>query len=218
MSSPALFGWGRCAGVFSAFDAGKVWDRIAGGGLTLFMAVPTIYVKLIDAWEKASAAERERMSEGCRRMRLMARLEHEVGARPGVAAGRHCGLVQRWDVGMGWENHAGGDAGPPISLSLNQARAKHSRKRIFLDLGIRLPVWRVYPAGVSAGSSLPAISKVQTGGFTSVGVGEETPRVLGVRRIFRRAGIDPMFQRGTKKEAFRQSPRTVAAGRARMAT
>ena len=62
---------GAVCEIFPAFDAGKVWDRIAGGGLTLFMAVPTIYVKLIDAWEKASAAERERMSEGCRRMRLM---------------------------------------------------------------------------------------------------------------------------------------------------
>ena len=62
---------GAVCEIFPAFDAEKVWDRIAGGGLTLFMAVPTIYVKLIDAWEKASAAERERMSQGCRRMRLM---------------------------------------------------------------------------------------------------------------------------------------------------
>jgi malonyl-CoA/methylmalonyl-CoA synthetase len=53
------------------FDAAEVWERIARGGLTLFMAVPTIYVKLIDAWEKAAPADRERMSAGCRRMRLM---------------------------------------------------------------------------------------------------------------------------------------------------
>ena len=53
------------------FDAGEVWNRIARGGLTLFMAVPTIYVKLIDAWEKASPADRKRMSDGCAQMRLM---------------------------------------------------------------------------------------------------------------------------------------------------
>jgi malonyl-CoA/methylmalonyl-CoA synthetase len=53
------------------FDPAKVWERIVRGGLTLFMAVPTIYVKLIDAWEKAAPADRERMSAGCRRMRLM---------------------------------------------------------------------------------------------------------------------------------------------------
>ncbi len=46
---------GAVCEIFPAFDARKVWDRIARGGLTLFMAVPTIYVKLIDAWEKASA-------------------------------------------------------------------------------------------------------------------------------------------------------------------
>jgi malonyl-CoA/methylmalonyl-CoA synthetase len=35
------------------------------------MAVPTIYVKLIDAWERSSPADRKAMSDGCRRMRLM---------------------------------------------------------------------------------------------------------------------------------------------------
>ena len=62
---------GAVCEIHPAFDARKVWDRIAQGGLTLFMAVPTIYVRLIDAWETASPAERERMSRGCRRMRLM---------------------------------------------------------------------------------------------------------------------------------------------------
>jgi len=62
---------GAVCEIHPAFDARKVWDRIAGGGLTLFMAVPTIYVKLIDAWEKASPAERDQMSRGCRKMRLM---------------------------------------------------------------------------------------------------------------------------------------------------
>ncbi len=62
---------GAVCEILPAFDARKVWDRIARGDLTLFMAVPTIYVKLIDAWEKASASERERMSRGSSRMRLM---------------------------------------------------------------------------------------------------------------------------------------------------
>jgi len=62
---------GAVCEIFPEFDAYKVWDRIARGGLTLFMAVPTIYVKLIDAWEKVSASEQEHMSRGCGRMRLM---------------------------------------------------------------------------------------------------------------------------------------------------
>jgi malonyl-CoA/methylmalonyl-CoA synthetase len=62
---------GAVCEIFPAFDTQKVWERIAQGGLTLFMAVPTIYVKLIEAWQKAAPLEQKRMSEGCRRMRLM---------------------------------------------------------------------------------------------------------------------------------------------------
>jgi malonyl-CoA/methylmalonyl-CoA synthetase len=62
---------GAVCEIFPRFEAQEVWKRIAQGGLTLFMAVPTIYVKLIAAWEKASEAEQQRMSEGCRQMRLM---------------------------------------------------------------------------------------------------------------------------------------------------
>ena len=57
--------------ILPRFDAGEVWDRIVQGGLTLFMAVPTIYIRLIDAWERASVQDRMRMSEACGRLRLM---------------------------------------------------------------------------------------------------------------------------------------------------
>lgn len=53
------------------FDAKETWDRIASGRLTLLMAVPTVYQRLIAAWKEAPADARERMSAGCRRMRLM---------------------------------------------------------------------------------------------------------------------------------------------------
>ncbi len=53
------------------FDAQEVWRRFMRGDLTLFMAVPTVYAKLIAAWEAASAGDRKRMSEGSARMRLM---------------------------------------------------------------------------------------------------------------------------------------------------
>lgn len=68
--SCALWAGAVCE-IIPEFDAGKVWDRVSRGGLTLFMAVPTIYMKLIDAWEKADCAGRRRMSDGCRGMRLM---------------------------------------------------------------------------------------------------------------------------------------------------
>jgi len=68
--SCALWAGAVCE-IIPEFDARKVWDRIVQGGLTLFMAVPTIYVKLIDTWQKSSPADQKRMSEGCRKMRLM---------------------------------------------------------------------------------------------------------------------------------------------------
>ena len=53
------------------FDATAVWDLIANGSITVFMAVPTIYVKLIAAWEAASPERRALLSEGCGGLRLM---------------------------------------------------------------------------------------------------------------------------------------------------
>ncbi len=53
------------------FDAVTVWERIAGGDLTLFMAVPTIYVKLIAAWDASSPGKRAILSGGAVRLRLM---------------------------------------------------------------------------------------------------------------------------------------------------
>jgi malonyl-CoA/methylmalonyl-CoA synthetase len=53
------------------FDAERAWEAIAAGRLTLFMAVPTIYGRLIAAWEAAAEERRRAMGAGCRAMRLM---------------------------------------------------------------------------------------------------------------------------------------------------
>ena len=66
----ALWAGAECH-LLSKFDAETVWNRICDGDLTLFMAVPTIYVKLIAAWETASKERQKSMSEGCAKMRLM---------------------------------------------------------------------------------------------------------------------------------------------------
>ena len=62
---------GAVCEMHTGFDAARVWQRIAEGGLTLFMAVPTIYAKLINAWEAAGPEQRAAFSDGCRRLRLM---------------------------------------------------------------------------------------------------------------------------------------------------
>lgn len=68
--SCALWSGATCQ-MLPRFDANAVWDCIAGGDVTLFMAVPTVYVKLIAAWDKASPERRARLSQGCARLRLM---------------------------------------------------------------------------------------------------------------------------------------------------
>ena len=68
----ALWAGARCD-ILARFDAEHVWERIARGDLTLFMAVPTIYGKLISAWEAAPPERRRAWSLGCAPpgMRLM---------------------------------------------------------------------------------------------------------------------------------------------------
>jgi malonyl-CoA/methylmalonyl-CoA synthetase len=68
--SCALWAGATCE-MLPRFEANAVWDCIAEGKLTLFMAVPTIYVKLIAAWEAASPSRREQLSEACMKLRLM---------------------------------------------------------------------------------------------------------------------------------------------------
>jgi malonyl-CoA/methylmalonyl-CoA synthetase len=53
------------------FDAEETWARIELGRLSVFMAVPTIYGRLIAAWEAAPAERRATWSRECRQMRLM---------------------------------------------------------------------------------------------------------------------------------------------------
>jgi malonyl-CoA/methylmalonyl-CoA synthetase len=55
-----------------AFDQAAVWERfLRGDGLTLFMAVPTVYARLAEAWDRADSAGRAAMRAACRRLRLM---------------------------------------------------------------------------------------------------------------------------------------------------
>jgi malonyl-CoA/methylmalonyl-CoA synthetase len=62
---------GACCELLPRFDAGETWSRLVSGRLSLFMAVPTIYSRLIAEWERASPADRAAMSAGCRALRLM---------------------------------------------------------------------------------------------------------------------------------------------------
>jgi malonyl-CoA/methylmalonyl-CoA synthetase len=54
-----------------AVDAETIWSELNDGGVTVFMAVPTIYHRLIASWDAASVEEQQRRSDAAHRMRLM---------------------------------------------------------------------------------------------------------------------------------------------------
>lgn len=56
---------------FARFEMNAILDRVRAEAYTLFMAVPTIYVKLIQALEAASEADRAAIVDGFKKMRLM---------------------------------------------------------------------------------------------------------------------------------------------------
>ena len=66
----ALWNGATCE-ILPGFDARAVWERLGRGELTLYMAVPTVYRRLIEAWEAADPAERAAWSQGASACRLM---------------------------------------------------------------------------------------------------------------------------------------------------
>ncbi len=61
---------GACCQILPAFDAAEVWERLARGDVTLYMAVPTLYRRLIRTWEGTDEETRRRWSAGARTLRL----------------------------------------------------------------------------------------------------------------------------------------------------
>ena len=62
---------GAVCEIMPVFRPVEVWRRLASGAITLYMAVPTVYARLIDAWESAGPEERAAWSAGARSCRLM---------------------------------------------------------------------------------------------------------------------------------------------------
>lgn len=59
----------RCS-ILARFDAAEVWERLATDRVTVFMAVPTIYTRLLDEYERAEEAQREQWRRGAEGLRL----------------------------------------------------------------------------------------------------------------------------------------------------
>jgi malonyl-CoA/methylmalonyl-CoA synthetase len=112
----ALWSGATCE-MMPGFDAVEVWDRISRGHLTLYMAVPTIYRRLIEAWEGADGGTRERWSAGAKACRLMvsgsAALPVPTLERWEELTGQR--LLERYgmtEIGMGLSNPLHGERRP----------------------------------------------------------------------------------------------------------
>lgn len=102
---------------FAKFDAATIFDRVRADAYTLFMAVPTIYVKLIQALEAASPADRAAFVAGFAKMRLMvsgsAALPASVHEQWTALTGQK--LLERYgmtEIGMALSNPLHGERRP----------------------------------------------------------------------------------------------------------
>jgi malonyl-CoA/methylmalonyl-CoA synthetase len=112
----ALWTGARCT-MHPGFDAQATWDAIAAGDLTLFMAVPTIYSRLIAAWQAAPPERQRLLSDASARLRLV--VSGSAALPVGVLAqwrelGGHT-LLERYgmtEIGMALSNPLHGERRP----------------------------------------------------------------------------------------------------------
>ena len=109
---------------FADFEPVEVWNRLASGEVSVFMAVPTMYVRLLQAWDEADDFTRVRWSRGAGGVRLMtsgsAALPASVFDRWAGVTGQP--LLERYgltEVGMVLSNpyqgeRRGGTVGQPL--------------------------------------------------------------------------------------------------------
>ncbi|WP_281541757.1 acyl-CoA synthetase [Maribacter aestuarii] len=108
---------GACCEFLPRFDAASAWEVVKSGRLSLFMAVPTIYYKLISYWESAVDQEQQVLTAAASKLRLMvsgsAALPVTVLEKWEEITGQT--LLERYgmtEIGMGLSNSYRGERRP----------------------------------------------------------------------------------------------------------
>jgi malonyl-CoA/methylmalonyl-CoA synthetase len=103
--------------MFGEFDVDRVLERVAADAFTVFMAVPTIYVKLVAKFDAAAAHDAARWARSFRGLRLMvsgsAALPASLHARWEQLTGQR--LLERYgmtEIGMALSNSLHGERRP----------------------------------------------------------------------------------------------------------
>ena len=160
----AMWAGGVCE-FLSPFEPNAVWNRVAVGGLTLLMAVPTIYARLLAAWEEADEAHRARWSEAASGLRLMV----------SGSAALPVPLLRRWQAATGHvllERYGMTEIGMALSNPLEGERRPGS-------VGLPLPgvdVRLVDENGVEAAAGTPGEIEVRGESVFRRGTGDVPTR------------------------------------------
>jgi malonyl-CoA/methylmalonyl-CoA synthetase len=143
---------GAVCEMLSRFDAEEVWRRFESGRITLFMAVPVIYHRLLAAWESAAPDRRAAMREACGHLRLMV-----CGS-----AALPVPLLEAWRIATGHvllERYGMTEIGMALSNPLHGARRPGTVGRPLPGVEVRL----VDEAGQPAAAGEPGEIEVRGG-------------------------------------------------------
>jgi len=203
----ALWTGARCE-VLPRFDAEDVWRRLVAGRATLLMAVPTIYRRLIAAWEQASPERRQAMSAAAARLRLTvsgsAALPVEVLERWRQITGHV--LLERYgmtEIGMALANPLHGERVPGavgrplpgVEVRLVDERGEPVGDGVAGEIEVRGPTVFMEYLGRPE-----ATREAFRGGWFRTG--DVAVRAAGVYRILGRQSVDIIKTGGEKVSAL----------------
>lgn len=206
----ALLGalWAGATAQIVPFEAERVWELFARS--TVFMAVPTIYVKLVDAFREADDATRARWSEGARALRLA------TSGSAALSAGLHRAfqdatgvrILERYgmtEIGMALSNPYDGErvAGsvgvelPGVTVDVVDERGRAVSPGEPGELRVRSP--QLF-AGYFGNSAATEAAYDEEGRFRTGDVGARDAR--GYVRLLGRASSDILKSGGYKLSAL----------------
>ncbi|MGE0555426.1 MAG: acyl-CoA synthetase [Gemmatimonadales bacterium] len=141
---------GAACELLPKFEPVAVWERLGSGEVSLFMAVPTIFARLISAWESADPDSRSRWSAGARGLRLMV----------SGSAALPVAVLERWRAITGHtllERYGMTEIGMALSNPLEGERRPGTVGQPFAGVALRL----VDESGSQLGSDEPGEIEVR---------------------------------------------------------
>lgn len=199
--------------ILPRFDAERTWRAFVDDEPTLFMAVPTIYNRLLDAWDAASESTRREWSEAASRLRLFvsgsAALPVPVLERWREITGHT--LLERYgmsEIGMGLGNPLDGERlpgtvgrpFPGVETRIVDAAGDRVAEGEPGELEVRGP--SVFPGYWNRPEATAEAFRDDAEGRTWFRTGDVAVRENGVYRLLGRSSVDILKTGGEKVSAL----------------